>query len=228
MGTRSLIGAIKGGEWKIAQYNQWDGYPTGQGLTVLNFLRAADLEEFVQKLDLCRLGTDEEIEAAYAAYSTNGGMSMEQSDAFKKSPFWYLSRDTGADILNVVLSADSEIICKDSSSFGGEGLFCEWAYVIDADRRVLEVYKGFFQTPAPEGERFAIFNAATVEKAEADRERALARGYSSIGTYYPVHLIKEYSFDALPDEQQFIADLEEPDEEDEDEDEDDVEAEAEA
>lgn len=38
MGTRHLIAAVIDGEYKIAQYGQWDGDPEGQGLTVLDFL----------------------------------------------------------------------------------------------------------------------------------------------------------------------------------------------
>jgi hypothetical protein len=38
MGTRHLIKVIYNKETKVAQYGQWDGYPDGQGLTILNFL----------------------------------------------------------------------------------------------------------------------------------------------------------------------------------------------
>ncbi|MHC5949058.1 hypothetical protein ACVXZ3_04645 [Providencia hangzhouensis] len=39
MGTRHLICVAKDGDYKVAQYGQWDGYPSGQGLTLLTFLR---------------------------------------------------------------------------------------------------------------------------------------------------------------------------------------------
>ena len=38
MGTRHLIAVQLDGEYKIAQYGQWDGYPDGKGIDVLHFL----------------------------------------------------------------------------------------------------------------------------------------------------------------------------------------------
>jgi hypothetical protein len=40
MGTRHLIAAKIDGVYKLAQYGQWDGYPDGQGVAVLDFLAA--------------------------------------------------------------------------------------------------------------------------------------------------------------------------------------------
>ena len=47
MGTRNLTAVYIDGEYKVAQYGQWDGYPEGQGLTALHFLRdEMDAEKF--------------------------------------------------------------------------------------------------------------------------------------------------------------------------------------
>lgn len=205
MGTRHLIAVIKDGDYKIAQYGQWDGYPSGQGVEVLAFLRDNDLEDFSQKLELCQFGTEEDIEKAYEAFITkhaNGmsGMNLAQANEFAKSKFWYLGRDTGSNILQFVMSALDPILLKDSRDFVKDSLFCEWAYIIDMDRRVLEVYKGFNEAPVPDGERFASLNS------EAERG------------YYPVRLVKEYSFDALPESDVFTTECDPP-EPDEDEDE---------
>ena len=35
MGTRHLIGVIKDGAYRVAQYGQWDGYPEGVGAELL-------------------------------------------------------------------------------------------------------------------------------------------------------------------------------------------------
>ena len=40
MGTRNLtLVKDKEGKTKVAQYGQWDGYPEGQGSTILNFIK---------------------------------------------------------------------------------------------------------------------------------------------------------------------------------------------
>ena len=39
MGTRHLTCVVKDGDYKVAQYGQWDGYPSGQGIDILTFLR---------------------------------------------------------------------------------------------------------------------------------------------------------------------------------------------
>jgi hypothetical protein len=197
MGTRSLVGVIKDAEWKIAQYTQFDGYPGGVGSTVLQFLRDNDLEEFSKKLDLCFFGTEQQIEKAYAPFTHGDGwMTMDQAAEFKKSKFGYLSRDTGPDILHLVMLATEKMMLSDSSNFAQQSLHCEWAYVIDMDRRVLECYTGFQKSPVPEGQRFFCFNDDTFQEAKTLSEK-LSNDFDPTDVYYPVHLVKEYSFDAL-------------------------------
>ena len=52
---------IHKGETKIAQYGQWDGYPEGQGVTILNFVRKKkNLEKLRAKLEKVRFKTKKE------------------------------------------------------------------------------------------------------------------------------------------------------------------------
>jgi hypothetical protein len=187
MGTRHLIAVIKDGQHKIAQYGQWDGYPDGQGVDVLAFTESLAgqhipgvAENFAAALDRCRYAKDDaELERIWA------------DRAYRET---YLTRDLGSDILDNILSSDGEIVLRDSYSFAADGLFCEWAYVIDLDARTLEVYKGFAKTDPPEGERFHGVPRDT-------------RADGSVSEYGAVHLAKTYSFDALPSREQFLADL---------------------
>lgn len=181
MGTRHLIAVQKNNEYKVAQYGQWDGYLSGQGDSILKFFHENDLETFRNKVDNCFFGTQEQIEEAYAPYSNGDGwMTMEQSAAFKLTEFAHLSRDTGADILNVILKSDGPLMQVDNIEFAKDSLFCEYAYVIDLDKDILEVYQGFNTDPLPEGARFT-------GKAKFD------------GDYQAVKLVASFQLEKLPE-----------------------------
>jgi hypothetical protein len=58
MGTRNLSMVIYDNKIKVAQYSQWDGYPTGNGSMILEFLNKEDfdLEKFKSKIsNVCPL-----------------------------------------------------------------------------------------------------------------------------------------------------------------------------
>lgn len=167
MGTRHLTAVVSDGEYKIAQYGQWDGYPSGQGQTIVSFLlNGFDKAVFKSQLAKCRFldgeGKDKEMVAAYEKNAPQ--WSSDPDNRTPEQKYWwktYMTRDLGAAILeNVAKSTDDEIILRDESSFAGESLFCEWAYVLDLDKDQLEVYEGFQKNPPPEGERFASLEVA--------------------------------------------------------------------
>lgn len=78
-----------------------------------------------------------------------------------------------------LIQEESRRQLKDAYSFATESLFCEWAYVIDMDKKVLEIYKGFNKSPAKG--RFA--------KMEVSGEYSLKNGYK------PVTLFKKLKFE---------------------------------
>ena len=133
MGTRNLTFVKKGGEIKIAQYGQWDGYPSGQGSIILAF--AKDTE----KLERLRANVDKFI-------SFMSKKEMEDFDALPdkerkeqfKAELW--SRDIGGEILERVsnLTENKKLINK--MEFGYDDVFCEWAYGINFDTNKLECY----------------------------------------------------------------------------------------
>jgi hypothetical protein len=193
MGTRHLIAAMVDGQYRLAQYGQWDGNPGGQGLGVLRFLR--DMKpSFVEKLRGCRYATDEQIKETWNGYkiSPEGMVAYDEAkDHDRKYPS--LSRDTGSDILALIQTAETMPLLRDSIDFAGDSLFCEWAYVVDFDKRTFEVYRGFNNSSVPDGERFA--NAPMEDSPRRDVK------------YYPVKLAKSYSLDALPGDKEFVAEL---------------------
>ena len=180
MGTRHLTVVVVDGEFKVAQYGQWDGYPSGQGSDILAFLYINDMDKFREAARATRFITDEESKAIDKKHGTEWKRYYPQ-----------LSRDVGSDILKMVYEGTTELY--DSSDFANDSLFCEYAYVIDLDNNVLEVYEGFNHEKILEG-RF-------LSKDSNDSE------------YEPVKLIKTYGLDDLPMEEEFLSDLEPAEEE---------------
>lgn len=170
MGTRNLTCVYLNGEYKVAQYGQWDGYPSGQGATALNFLRSVDMGVFRVRVSKVTFYTDEEI---------------EELDKNGKFPV-YLGRDTGAEILNVVMKEDN-LKLVNSVKFAEKSLFCEWAYVIDLDKNRFEIYKGFVKKGEPRSteERFSV--------SDPDESK-----------YDAVKLAKFYGLDNLPTVEEMV------------------------
>jgi len=122
MGTRNLTKVIDGnGEVKVAQYGQWDGYPSGQGLSALYHARNA--HAISASLPYVRFVSEDEANALMAGYDfANGNFSRD---------FPSLSRDTGADILGVIVYSAGEVPLIDNREFENDDLFCEGVYTID-------------------------------------------------------------------------------------------------
>jgi hypothetical protein len=220
MGTRHLTGVQVDGVLKVAQYGQWDGYPSGQGATVLAFLHGlkvpttdapaamvekdgvfvneTPLDVFRDKVRACRWITDEETAAMQAAYEARPDKGYEASGNWLKANYPSLTRDTGAEILQCIMDSANGLPLRDETMFAADSVFCEWAYVVNLDDEVLEVYKGFNQTPLTEGERFAHLQPT-----------------SCLNGYYPVKLAATFKFSELPSEEVFCATLEPKDEDEE-------------
>jgi hypothetical protein len=193
MGTRNLTMVIHEKKTVVAQYGQWDGYPSGQGATVLEFLKKRNLTTFKEKLKNVRFTNEKDIKKMKkfmnSIGSHDGWMTGEQADKYHEA-YPYLSRDHCAKILDLIYdSPDKEIMLEDSTNFAAESLFCEWAYVIDLDKNVLECYKGFNKRPLGKTQRF--------------------KDLKSDDGYTPIRCIKKYKFDKLPTKAQFIKDLKE-------------------
>jgi hypothetical protein len=182
MGTRNLTMVQKGGEIKVAQYGQWDGYPSGQGVTILKFCSIAEnLEKLKEKLSQVRFMTDNDAEMLNAKLKAN--------DEKIKACFERLwSRDVGGEILDAIIHEDGEVLLQNEFEFGYDSLFCEWAYCVNLDINKLEVYKGFNKEILPETSRFY-------------------KAYPNNG-YYGIRKIKEYDLDNLPTRDEFVSELE--------------------
>jgi len=188
MGTRNLTAVYMDGEYKVAQYCQWDGFPEGQGMTCLHFLRDKMIEkDFKENLVKLRFADDEKLKALAKEFraSEDGTIRMDDYDRFKRA-YPELHRDTGAKILEMIQDGRARILQSDIN-FAADGLFCEWAWVIDFDKRTFEAYVGFKHEPLTEKDRFYFLR---------DMEE---NGYSG------VHIVHEWDLDNLPSDEDFLA-----------------------
>ena len=155
MGTRNLTIVYLDGEYKVAQYGQWDGYPEGQGLVCLRFLKEKmDKEKFIKALrDLSWIG-DKELSDLWKSYGADDNGFISYSDAeklYKKYPEF--SRDTCAKILSMVQEGNIKRL-ENSIEFAANSLHCEWAWLVDLDAGKFEAYSGFNKRPLTEKDRF--------------------------------------------------------------------------
>lgn len=196
MGTRGINVVVLNGEIKVAQYNQFDSYPTGQGVTALTFVRdKMNKEEFKKKVLISTWITEEEHKQYWAncgADPTEEWVNMEVSEKFKEQ-YLYLHRDCGADIYQLIQDSENGLKLKDDTHFASDSLFCEWGYLIDLDKNTFEVYKGFNKLPLHKSERFSHLKNSK--------------------EYCPIKLVKSYSLDNLPTNEDFINDFKSKDDE---------------
>ena len=177
MGTRHLICVYSGGKLKVAQYGQWDGYPSGEGLKLLGYMReiakSGHVLTFKKQLRLVSFFRTRK----QALAATGDGQPLPP----------HLSRDTSAGIIPIIAGLKGEKIkLVNDVSFGYNSLFCEWAYVVDLDENRFEVYRGHNNVSPPK--KFERFYSD-----ERDDDG-----------YYPVRMIASYPLLALPDDDEFL------------------------
>jgi len=201
MGTRNLTCVVEGGEYKVAQYGQWDGYPAGQGRTIYRFLRdEGAIERLREGLKRVTLIDEDnpEHKAFIERYNANcPAFDKEEDLRTPEDIAWFqtfATRDLGAKILNSIADNDKDgVLLPNNLGFAQDSLFCEYAYVVDLDNMNLEFFKGFNHEPVEEDARFYGPSETSV----------------SGSVYYPVTKIFEIKFEKLPEtEEEFIAMLE--------------------
>jgi hypothetical protein len=125
MGTRGLTKVIKNDKVVVAQYGQWDHYPSGQGLTALRFLRD---EANVEKLD----------KGLYWLYETNDEdveKTLDRTGDNFATAYPSLTRDTGAGILELIANAKGALPVVLKTDFENDELFCEGVFTVDLDKK---------------------------------------------------------------------------------------------
>jgi hypothetical protein len=207
MGTRNLTVVVVDGETKVAQYGQWDGYPSGAGVKILASLKRAleeDFEDFREKVRSTSFISHEEIQRRWQEMGADdsGFVTMDVSKAMAEK-YPQLQRDMGYNIIAHLIDSAPGQELDNNISFAADSLFCEYAYVVDLDANTLEVYRGFNKEPLGSEERFAsLFSTEGQEHRDPD------------DLYHPVRLWRTFELSNLPDEEAFLDALNENDEDD--------------
>lgn len=191
MGTRGAFGFLIDGQTK-ATYNHADSYPDGLGQDVVDYIEQMirglpeDPVTLLAKVRALqpvpdRAPTPDEIKRL-APWTNLGVGGQSTSD-------WYcLLRDAQGDAGAMLETG----FYNDGEAFLADSLFCEWAYIINFDKEVFEVYRGFQEVKHDKG-RYADM--------ETGGEK-----------YFPVALVASFPLTAIPED--WIAKVEPREEED--------------
>jgi hypothetical protein len=211
MGTRGAIGFFKGKKGKIT-YNHFDSYPEGVGVKILDEIRGFSVKEMKKAFNHITLITNEdkkptkkEIEGLKKWSDPSVGGSSDNQEV--KTYYQLLRNVQGT--LKPYLTGEVNLMI-DNEKFLKDSLFCEWAYIINLDKEVLEVWEGFQKKP--QENRYKETEKEL--KKESDwwaKERPTANWKKD---YYNCALVKEYPLKDLPTKKQFLKDLERKDTED--------------
>jgi hypothetical protein len=182
MGTRNLT-IVRDENLLFGQYGQWDGYPEGNGVGVLTFLkRQMAFQQFRQAVKRIVVASQERLE------------ELARADIDKDTHPQFF-RGLGTGILDFIADGTGPVEVHNQIDFAADSLFCEWAYMVDLVERKLRCFKGFNKSPLTESDFFYFLS---------DKSR---------GGYYPIREIASFSFDDLPEPDVFVKTLCPPDEE---------------
>lgn len=188
MGTRNVTIIKLDGKPVISKYTQWDGYPTGTGLALCEFIKDhMDLRKLKSNIKKCYDISEDEADKIFDDYQEKRSKVekvlrevdldfMDIHDVGRKLQIKLvptITRDTnGAEVLLAIQESEDGLpLCgnegnlkyaqgKDEFSFG-----CEYCYEVDLDNKTLSVYDGQYK-----GEPMITYTFAKLRKAKSVRK----------------------------------------------------------
>jgi len=122
MGTRHYQIVIdKEGTDRVRQYGQWDGYPEGQGVDILTFLRSKNLKEYQHNLEKIPQITETQR------------LVVNRDENWPDTYPW-LSRDCGSRIHQMILEDKVPYVVLTSQQEANS--WCEGFYTIDFQKNL--------------------------------------------------------------------------------------------
>jgi hypothetical protein len=189
MGTRGMIGFQIDGN-VIGAYNHFDSYPevTGRKIAkaVAQITDPTRLDTYIERARNIRCVDDrdeptaEDVEQARKLNLIDLEVSGQTVDEY-----YVILRGAQGD-LKVYLDLG---VIPEASGFGKDSLFCEFAYLYNFDRNVIECFRGVNQDPDQQDERFAL----TGEQTEEARKHAHEVHGSRDDAYFGIRKVGEVS-----------------------------------
>jgi len=181
MGTRNLTVIQLDSEYKVAQYCQWDGYPSDKGIGILEILREGDINLIKENVSKLKSIPEEKLQSIQEQFNND-------PDFFESYP--HLSWDCGGPEILRMIEENKISECFLNLRFAKESIWCEWCYVIDFDKKTFEVYKGF--------------NKKRLDKSD----RFYSEDVSFESEYHPVKLLISFDLYNLPSDDLFMQSIE--------------------
>ena len=181
MGTRHITAVVSEGQFVVAQYGQWDGYPTGAGNAIVSII-SGKIDQLKASLKHIVPVESDTVERYWSECgASDWGADIETCQRFK-AKHMTLDRDTGPDVLDILIHTEVPVELYLDVDFIADGLFCEWVYVVDLDSNTFEIYQGFQIRPSEN--RFSSMFEGVIDG------------------YYPPKLVATYPLDELPTDSQ--------------------------
>ena len=135
MGTRHITKVIYEGKAVVSQYGQWDGYPSGQGLTCYFFLQDENnIENLRKNIKNIFYPVQEQLDDYIAPFRNENGMVEWEAGKAYSEKYPSLTRDTGAEILRVIADSGNGLVpIVLDTDFENDALMCEGIYEINLD-----------------------------------------------------------------------------------------------
>lgn len=136
MGTRNTTIVKLKGEIKVSQYGQWDGYPSGQGQTIADFLITLDdkkLEGFKEKVKNLEYFKESDLKEIENNPEYLIGANHDWTKTFPQ-----LSRDTGAEILGGIEDGTITKVRIDDY-YSSPDSWVEYVYTVDLDNKTVTI-----------------------------------------------------------------------------------------
>lgn len=150
MGTRGVMGFRVDGIDKMT-YNHFDSYPTCLGASIAedaaSILKSAGLnglKDMIRKLRVVDPKTEKPSKKDIACLNEWTDLNVSEQST---SDWYCLTRNLQGKCKDTLKAG----VIVDSGDFIYDSLFCEWAYIINCDDEVLEIYKGFQSRPHNRG-----------------------------------------------------------------------------